>query len=100
MEKIKKQLFHLQVKRFSCSEDAFATAKALAKKWKPHRLENIRTVEYISYTSKGRSAKYQKPSVIKYQLLVEIQEDEEKINHKKTKEGFYVIGGNTAPSIN
>ncbi|MCK4494311.1 MAG: IS1634 family transposase, partial [Methylococcales bacterium] len=94
-QKIEKQLFHLQAKRFNCSEDALAEAELLAKKWKLHTLENIQTVEHSSYASKGRPAKDQKPTLIKYQLTAEIKVDEEKINYQKSKEGCYIIGGNT-----
>lgn len=96
-QKIEKQLFHLQAKRFNCSEDALAEAKLLAKKWKFHMLENTQTVEHLSYAGKGRPAKDQKPTVIKHQLLAEIKANEEKINYQKSKEGCYVIGGNTDP---
>lgn len=96
-QKIEKQLFHVQAKRFSCKEDALAEAKLLAKKWKLHTLENTKTIEHLSYASKGRPAKDQKPTVIKYQLFAEMKADEEKINYKKAKEGCYVIGGNTDP---
>lgn len=95
-EKIEKQRFHLQAKRFSCSEDALAMTKLLAKKWKLHTLESSQIVEHLRYASKGRPAKDQKPRVTKYQVLAEIKADEEKINDQKSKEGCYIIGGNTA----
>ena len=94
-QKIEKQRFHLQAKRFNCRKDAQAEAELLAKKWKSHTLNSTKIVEHLAYEGKGRPAKNQQPTVKKYQIIAEIAEDVAKINHLKAKEGCYVIGGNT-----
>jgi len=70
-EAIEKQLFHLQAKRFACSEDASAEAKTLAKKWKYHGLKNYQIVELMGYEGKGRPKKDQKPTKVEYQVMAE-----------------------------
>jgi len=94
---IEKQLFHLQAKRFNCAEDATAAAEVLARKWKFHGLKGTETVEHLSYEGKGRPKKDQQPSVTKYQVIGESEQDLAKIEHLKAKEAHYIIGSNTDP---
>lgn len=94
---IEKQLFHLQAKRFNSADDAIAAAFSLSKKWKLHRLKECHTVEHKEYKESGRPKKGQKPTQIKYQVIVVSETDEEKISRTIAAEGHYIIGGNTAP---
>lgn len=45
-DSIKKQLFHLAVKRFGQSDDARKHAETFAKKWKRHRLTDTQIIEH------------------------------------------------------
>ncbi len=94
-EAIEKQLLHLQAKRFYCADDATLAAQNLAKKWKRHAIGNINIAEHASYESKGRPKKDQKPSKITYQVIVTAEQDRNKINRLKEKEGHYIVGSNT-----
>jgi len=94
---IEKQLFHLQAKRFNCSEDATSAAEEIAKKWKLHRLERIEIIECLSYEGKGRPKKDQAPSSIKYQVIAKSALDVVEIERIKIKEAHYIIGSNTDP---
>jgi transposase len=94
---LEKQLFHLQAQRFACREDTTAAAQALAKKWKYHNLKNCQIVEHLGYESKGRPKKDQNPTKIEYQVTAESEVDTDKITQEKSKEGHYIIGGNTDP---
>lgn len=92
---IKKQLFHLQAQRFNCAKDATSAAEVLAKKWKYHDLKGIETVEHLSYEGKGRPKKNQQPTLKKYQVIGENEQDFIKIERVKAQEAHYIIGSNT-----
>jgi transposase len=94
---IEKQLFHLQAKRFNCSEDATSAVEEIAKKWRFHCLESVEIIECLSYEGKGRPKKDQAPSDIKYQVIAKITQDVIKIERVKIKEAHYIIGSNTDP---
>jgi transposase len=92
---INKQLFHLQVQRFTSIEQATKTVQKIAKKWNLHQLEEPKITEHKVYETKGRPKKGQKPNKIQYQILVNISPDEAKIKHVKAIEAHYIVGSNT-----
>jgi transposase len=94
---IRKQLFHLQAKRFHCPEDATEAAQVAAKKWKYHVLDNTETIEHRAYEGKGRPQKGQEPTAIQYQVVSQFKPDTQKIEYQKAKDAHYIVGGNTDP---
>jgi transposase len=91
---IEKQLFHLQVKRFKCLQDAIIAAEALPKKWKNYQLKDYEIIEHFNFESKGRPKNGEKPTQISYQILAQSEQNMSKISQLKDKEGHYVIGSN------
>jgi transposase len=53
-ERIDKDLFHLQAKRFSCSDDANKELNSLVKKWKYHCVHNIHVQSIKRHIQRGR----------------------------------------------
>lgn len=92
---VEKQVFHFQARRFACADDAVADLQILAKKWKYHSVKSYQIVEHQAFEGKGRPKKGQEPTKIEYQVIAEFETDLNKINLEKSKEGHYVIGGNT-----
>jgi len=76
---------HLQAKRFNCVEDASVAAKTWAEKGTFHRLKGIETVEHLGYEGKGRPKKDQKPTVIQYQIIAELNKTLLKLNVQRLK---------------
>jgi transposase len=95
---IDKQCFHLQAKRFKCSDDAKEAVQAMASKWKYHTVNKTDIIEHLSYEGKGRPKKGQEPSLTQYQAIVTYQSDTQKIDHLKAKEAHYIIGSNVDAS--
>jgi transposase len=92
---VEKQVFHFQARRFACADDAVADLQILAKKWKYHSVKSYQIVKHQAFEGKGRPKKGQEPTKIEYQVIAEFETDLNKINLEKSKEGHYVIGGNT-----
>ena len=93
--RIKPQIFHLQAQRFDSIENAMKTVEKLAKKLKLHQLEETKTIEHKVYKTKGRPKKGQIPNKIQYQILVNLDKDEAKIEKLKAIEAHYIVGSNT-----
>ena len=53
-ERIKKELFHLQAKRFSCESDAKKALKLLLKTWKYHQASDEKIMAIKQYAKRGR----------------------------------------------
>ena len=94
-EIVEKQVFHFQARRFACAEDALADLKIVAKKWKYHAVKSYEIVEHKVFEGKGRPKKDQEPTKTEYQVIAQFETDTQKIDLEKSKEGHYVIGGNT-----
>jgi transposase len=69
-QSIKKQLFHLQAKRFRHSDNARRQAETNACKWKLHKLTDTQIIEHKEYEGKGRPKKGQQPTAVSYQIQV------------------------------
>jgi transposase len=94
-ELVEKQVFHFQARRFACADDALTDLQIVAKKWKYHAVKSYQIVEHPTFEGKGRPKKDQVPTKIEYQVIAEFETDTQKIELEKSKEGHYVIGGNT-----
>jgi len=93
-EAIKKQLNHLQAKRFNCSDDATTTAQTIAKKWKLHNINSCQIIEHPQYEGKGRPKKGQKPAKFTYQIRVTQEQNTDEVARLTSVAGHYIIGGN------
>ena len=93
-QSIEKQCFHLQARRFAHSDDAHQQAQALADKWKLHQLAGMEVIEHPKFAGKGRPKKGQQATAINYQIKLSYSKDEDKIAHRKAKDGHYIIASN------
>jgi transposase len=65
---IKKQLFHLQAKRFETSEAARAALAALAKAWRYHQVDTSEVIVHKRYGGKGRPSSRSPIKAIAWQI--------------------------------
>jgi transposase len=92
-EKLDKDLFHLQVKRFGCKEDALASLNVIAKKLKYHFLDQPVITEHKIHNKRGR------PSVnteyeLGYQINASIGEDKAAFNNTLDQRSCFVLATN------
>jgi transposase len=97
-EAIKKQLFHLQAKRF-CAPDAAQNAlSALAKRWKSHSIASSHLTEHKRYAGKGRPTPSTPLKAIAWQIQGHVHADDQTIEQVKQAQACYILGTNIAPS--
>ena len=92
-EKIKKEVFHFQAKRFHCADDAFMALRQLTKKWKYHSASQEMITEHKRYEKRGHPGDSQ-PSYIEYQLNCEVAKDENKVESLRNRKACFVIATN------
>jgi transposase len=98
-ESIKKELLHLQAKRFSCESDAKLDLKEKSKKWKFHLLDHVQFEEHKKFSKKGRPKPNEEPDQILYQITCSTIKNEEKIAAQIEKGSCYVVGTNAKAEI-
>ena len=91
---IKKQLFHLQARHFSCEEDAVKAGQKSEGKWKACNIDKYEIVEHKRYKSNGRPENGEFPITINCQIILNFQQNKDKIDRMKKTSGYYVIGAN------
>jgi len=94
-ETIRKQLFHLQAKRFKTPELAREALSALAKKWKYHAVDSSELIEHKRYAAKGRPTPDTPIKAIEWQLQGRVRPDIERIQQAKQYKACFVLGTNT-----
>jgi transposase len=97
-EAIKKQLFHLQAKRFETSETAQAALAALAKAWRYHQVDTLELIAHKRYAGKGRPTSSRPIKAIAWQIQAQVRPDQEVIEARKQHSACYIIGTNIAAS--
>jgi transposase len=97
-EAIKKQLFHLQAKRFATSATAQAALAALAKAWRYHQVDTLEVIAHKRYAGKGRPTSSRPLKSIEWQIHAQVRPDQEVIEARKQHSACYIIGTNIAAS--
>jgi len=96
-ESLKKEAWHLSCQKYACKEDAEKTVNDLAKKLKYHTVDfNINETQH--YNGQGRPKKGQEPELVKYQVEVTVQRDQESINQQIMHKGRFVLATNDIKS--
>ena len=97
-EAIKKQLFHLQAKRFCAPEAAQDALSVLAKRWKYHRLSSSHLKEHKRYAGKGRPTPNTPLQATQWHIQAQVESDDETLEQAKQAQACYVLGTNTGAS--
>lgn len=96
LEKVSKQLFHLQAQRFESQATAGATLEKIAKKWKYHRVSESALSRHIQYAQKGRPTQKTPIQRISWQIHVQVVPDDTKITADPQRQSCFVIGTSIA----
>lgn len=97
-EAIKKQLFHLQAKRFCAPQDAQDALWTLAKRWKYHRVSSSDLIEHKRYAGKGRPSSNTPLKATQWQIQAQVYGDEETLEQAKHAQACFVLGTNICAS--
>lgn len=93
-EAIKKQLFHLQAKRFETPIEAQEALSGLAKKWRYHQVESYELIEHKRYDKKGRPTAQTRIKATQWQMQARLRPDAERIGDAKHHKACFVLGTN------
>ena len=91
-EKVSKQLFHLQARRFDTVESARDALDRIVKKLSYHKLETMELTQHVRYASRGRPKADSAIKGIKWQITATVAPDTTKVSHKQHQEACYVLG--------
>jgi transposase len=91
-EKVSKQLFHLQARRFDTGESAQEALDEIVKKLSYHKLETTELTQHVQYASRGRPKADSPIKGIKWQITATVVPDTTKVSHKQHQEACYVLG--------
>jgi transposase len=94
IEAIKKQLFHLQAKRFGTPQAAQEALAVLAKDWKYHRVASSHLTEHKRYAGKGRPTPSTPLKASEWQIQAHVHADDKAIERAKQIKACYVLGTN------
>ena len=93
-EVTRKQLFHLQAKRFESPQSAQAALAALSKSWRYHQVASTELIEHKRYAGKGRPHAKSPIKAIEWQIQAEVRPDAEAVRWSKQHKGCFVLGTN------
>lgn len=91
-QKVSKQLFHLQARRFDTVESARDALDRIVKKLSYHKLETMELTQHVRYASRGRPKADSAIKGIKWQITATVAPDTTKVSHKQHQEACYVLG--------
>lgn len=89
-----KALTALTKKLFSCNDDAVAAIKALAKKFKFHKLSTQTVTKKMGHKNKGRPTQDAQKVVLSYHLNATLVKDHEAIEQAKIPCGRFMLATN------
>src|SRR5256712_2428825 len=95
-EAIKKQLFHLQAKRFETPGQAQQALSGLANKWRYHQVESPELIDHKRYATKGRPTADTPIKATQWQIQAQVRLDAERIGDAKQRQACFVLGSNIA----
>ena len=93
-EVTRKQLFHLQAKRFESPQSAQAALAALSKSWRYHQVASTELIEHKRYADKGRPHAKSPIKAIEWQIQAKVRPDAEAVRWSKQHKGCFVLGTN------
>jgi transposase len=93
-EAIKKQLFHLQAKRFESQEQAQAALATRSRSWRYHQVATTELIEHKRYAGKGRPSAKTPIKASLWQIQAQVCPDAEAIRRQKQHKSCFVLGTN------
>ena len=93
-EAIKKQLFHLQAKRFETPSQAHEACRSWPSKWRYHQVESYELIEHKRYAKKGRPTADTPIKAIEWQMQAQVRPDAERLEEAKQHKACFVLGTN------
>ena len=94
-EKVEKKLWHLSNQEFKCKEDGLQTLKEMEKKWKYHRVKNVRIKERNKKKNGGKGRPKKGEERIKlYNIKAAFEEDQKAIKRKTLMKGKFIVTTN------
>lgn len=98
-EAIKKELFHLQAQRFSCSTDGNRELEKKTNKWKYHELQGVLIEEHKTFSSKGRPKAGAIADQKTFQITASVKVNDEAKKVLKEQKSCFVLATNVKASI-
>ena len=95
-EAVKKQLFHLQAKRFETPGQAQQALSELANQWRYHQVQSYELIDHKRYAKKGRPMADTPIKAIEWQMQAQVRPDAERIEEAKQHKACFVLGTNIA----
>jgi transposase len=93
-EAVKKQLFHLQAKRFETPSQAQQTLSELAHQWRYHQVQSYELIDHKRYAKKGRPMADTPIQAIAWQMQAQVRPDTERLEEAKHHKACFVLGSN------
>ena len=90
----KKQLFHLQAKRFETPSQAQQALSELANQWRYHQVQSYELIEHKRYAKKGRPMADTPLKAIAWQMQAQVRPDAERLEEAKHHKACFVLGTN------
>jgi len=97
-EVVKKQLFHLQAKRFDTPDTAQAALAAVSKSWRYHQVDTHHLLAHKRYERKGRPSAETAIKAMTWQIQAQVRPDQAVMEAHKQHHACYVIGTNIEAS--
>ena len=94
-EKVEKRLWLLSNQEFQCKEDGLQTLKEMEKKWKYHRVKNVKIKEQNKKKNGGKGRPKKGEERIKlYHIEANFEGDQEAIKRKMLMKGKFIVATN------
>ena len=88
-----KELAKLVRERFHCQEDANAAAEKCGKKWKWHKLSNIKLVAHTEYERSGRPSASD-PGKTSYSIEADLVQDTQAFDNEVFRKSMFILATN------
>jgi transposase len=93
-EAVKKQLFHLQAKRFETPSQAQQALSELANQWRYHQVQSYELIDHKRYAKQGRPMADTPIKAIEWQMQAQVRPDTERLEEAKQHKACFVLGTN------
>jgi len=91
-EKVSKQLFHLQARRFDTAESARGALDKIVKKLHYHKLGSSVLTEHIKYARRGKPTSDTPIKAILWQIEATVTPDDDSITEEQRRKACFVLG--------
>ena len=93
-EAVKKQLFHLQAKRFETPSQAQQALSELANQWRYHQVQSYELIDHKRYAKKGRPMADTPIKALEWQRQAQVRPNAERLEEAKQHKACWVLGTN------